>query len=104
VQDRLSAYFDRTPYTQPLAFTFGNMGPRDPRIRTDGIHNWDLSIFKNFRATEKISVQFRAEALNAFNTPRFGGPNTSVTSSTFGAITSQANAPRQIQFGLKVLF
>jgi len=49
-------------------------------------------------------VQFRAEALNAFNTPRFSGPNTSVTSSSFGVVSSQANAPRQIQFGLKVLF
>jgi hypothetical protein len=50
---------------------------------------------------ETLNVQFRAEALNAFNTPRFGNPNTSVTSSSFGVITSQANAPRQIQFGLK---
>ena len=75
-----------------------------PDIRNDGIYNFDLSMFKNFRVVERVNVQFRAEALNAFNTPRFGGPNTSVTSSTFGAITSQANAPRQIQFGLKVLF
>jgi hypothetical protein len=80
------------------------MGPRVSDIRNDGIYNFDLSIFKNFRVVERVTVQFRAEALNAFNTPRFGGPNTSVTSSTVGAITSQANAPRQIQFGLKVLF
>ena len=33
-----------------------------------------------------------------------GGPNTSVTSTTFGQITSQANAPRQLQFGLKLLW
>jgi hypothetical protein len=49
-------------------------------------------------------VQFRAEYFNAFNTPRFGGPNTSVTSAAFGVINSQANAPRQIQFALKFLF
>ncbi len=104
VQERLSAYFDRTVYSQPAAFTFGNMGPRLPDVRTDGIYNWDLSVFKNFRIVERVSAQFRAEFLNAFNTPRFSGPNTSVTSSSFGAITSQANAPRQIQFGLKVLF
>lgn len=104
VQDRLTAYFDKSHYTQPAAFTFGNMGPRDPGIRNDGIFNWDLSVFKNFRLTEKFGLQFRAEALNAFNTPRFSGPNTSVTSSSFGTITSQANAPRQMQMGLKVLF
>jgi hypothetical protein len=104
VQNRLNAYFDSRPYTQPLAFTFGNMGPRVSDIRNDGIYNFDLSVFKNFHVTERVNVQFRTEFLNAFNTPRFGGPNTSVTSSTVGAITSQANAPRQIQFGLKILF
>ena len=104
VQQRLDAYFDKTVYSQPVAFSFGNMGPRLPDIRTDGIYNFDLSLFKNFHVTERVNVQFRAEALNAFNTPRFGGPNTSITSSTVGAITSQANAPRQTQLGLKVLF
>ncbi|MFN7931688.1 MAG: TonB-dependent receptor [Bryobacteraceae bacterium] len=104
VQDRLASYFDRSVYSQPAAFTFGNMGPRLPDIRTDGTYNFDLSVFKHFRLTEVWKVEFRAEALNAFNTPRFGGPNTSVTSSSFGAVTSQGNAPRQVQFGLKVLF
>jgi len=104
VQNRLDAYFDKTAYTQPNAFTFGNMGPRLPDVRTDGIYSFDLSLFKDFRLTERLKVQLRGEALNAFNTPRFGGPNTTVTSSSFGAITSQANAPRQIQLGLKVLF
>jgi hypothetical protein len=105
VQDRLNSYYDKTVYSQPAAFTFGNMGPRLPDVRNDGIFNWDLSLFKNFHATERINVQFRAEALNAFNTPRFGNPaSSSVTSSSFGVITSQANSPRQIQFGLKLLF
>jgi hypothetical protein len=104
VQDRLDAYFDKTAYAQPAAFTFGNMGPRLPDVRNDRIYNWDLSVFKNFQVVERAKVQFRAEALNAFNTPRFGNPNTSVTSSSFGIITSQANAPRQVQFGLKILF
>lgn len=104
VQERLSGFFNKAVFSQPLAFTFGNMGPRVSDIRTDGIFNWDLSVFKNFRIMERVTLQYRAEALNAFNTPRFGGPNTSVTSSTFGVITSQANAPRQVQMGLKILF
>ena len=104
VQDRLLAFFDKSVFSQPTAFTFGNMGPRVSDIRNDGVFNWDLSLFKNFRVVERVNVQFRAEALNAFNTPRFSGPNTSVTSSSFGVITSQANSPRQVQFGLKVLF
>ncbi|HWR50015.1 MAG TPA: TonB-dependent receptor, partial [Bryobacteraceae bacterium] len=90
VQDRLTGYFDKTVYSQPAAFTFGNMGPRLPDIRNDGMYNWDLSLFKDFQIIERMKVQFRAEALNAFNTPRFSGPNTSVTSSSFGVISSQA--------------
>jgi len=104
VQERLNRYFDTSVYTQPAAFTFGNMGPRLPDIRNDGIYNWDLSLFKDFQATERVKAQLRVEALNTFNTPRFGGPNTSVTSSSFGVITGTANAPRQIQLALKVIF
>jgi hypothetical protein len=104
VQQRLSRYLDTSVFSQPTAFTFGNMGPRISDIRNDGIYNWDLSLFKDFQATERVKAQLRMEALNAFNTPRFGNPNTSVTSSSFGVITSQANAPRQIQLALKVIF
>jgi hypothetical protein len=61
-------------------------------------------MFKDFNPVERVRIQFRAEFLNAFNTPRFGGPNTTVTSSSFGIITGQANSPRQTQFGLKFLW
>ncbi len=104
VDRRLNGYFNTAPYSQPAPFTFGNLGPRLPDIRSDGVRNFDLSLFKDFRPLEAVRVQLRGEFLNAFNTPRFGSPNTSVTSSAFGVITSQANAPRQIQFGLKVLW
>jgi hypothetical protein len=73
-------------------------------LRNDGVRNFDISLFKDFVFTERVRLQFRGEALNAFNTPRFGTPNTSVTSNTVGVITSQANAPRQIQLGLKLIF
>jgi len=103
VHERLDKYFDTSVYSQPAPFTFGNAGARI-NIRNDGIRSFDLSLFKEFAPIERLKVQFRVEALNAFNTPRFGSPNTSVTSNTFGQITSQANAPRQLQFGLKILW
>ncbi|MFN0105519.1 MAG: carboxypeptidase regulatory-like domain-containing protein [Bryobacteraceae bacterium] len=104
VQERLDAYLDPTVYTQPAAFTFGNLPRYLPDVRTDMTKNWDLSIFKQFQITEKIRTQVRAEFFNALNHPIFGSPNTTVTSGAFGAITSQANSPRQIQFGLKFLW
>ncbi|MDZ7637789.1 MAG: hypothetical protein U5J83_06000 [Bryobacterales bacterium] len=104
VQDRLDAYFDKSVFSQPTAFTFGNVSRYSPDIRQDGVRNWDLSIFKEVRIRERFTTQFRAEFFNAMNTPRFGNPNTSVNSAAFGVITSQANTPRQIQFGLKLLW
>jgi hypothetical protein len=104
VDERLNAYFDKSVYSQPLAFTFGNVSTRLPDIRNDGVRNFDLSIFKEFAVLERMKVQFRTEMLNAFNTPRFGNPNTTVTSSSFGVISSQANTPREVQFGLKILW
>jgi hypothetical protein len=104
VQDRLDRYFDPTVYSQPAPFTYGNLSRFLPDVRSDMLRNWDLSLFKEFRITERIQSQFRAEFFNAFNTVQFGSPNTTVTSNTVGVITSQANAPRQIQFGLKFLW
>jgi len=39
-----------------------------------------------------------------FNTPQFGQPNGGYGNVLFGVINSQANSPRVIQFGLKLLW
>jgi hypothetical protein len=72
-------------------------------IRGDGQARWDFSAIKNFRFTEKVKTQFRAECLNAWNQPNLTGPNTTPTNSSFGAITSQ-DVPRSWQMALNVTF
>ncbi len=104
VHDRLLRYFDTSVFSQPAAFTFGNTQPTSPDLRSPSVRNWDLSLFKDFNLTEKLRLQFRTEAFNSLNTVRFGSPSTSVTSNQFGQISTQANSPRQIQFGLKLMF
>ena len=104
IHARLNRYFDTSVFSQPAPFTLGNVAPYLSDLRTEYTNNTDLSLFKEFFATEKVRVQFRAEFLNAFNRVQFGGPNTSVTSTSFGVISSQANSPRQLQFGLKIIF
>jgi hypothetical protein len=104
IEDRLSRYFDTTVYSQPAAFTFGNEPVFSPVLRAPSLRNSDLSLFKNFDIRTGMQAQFRVEVLNAFDTVQFGSPNTSVTSSSFGVITGQANAPRQLQFGFKLLW
>jgi len=104
VNQRLSKYFDTTVYSQPAAFTFGNEPIFSPFLRAHGVRNFDLSFFKNLSVRSGLTAQVRIEALNAFNRVQFSAPNTSVTSSSFGVISGQANTPRQLQFALKMLW
>ena len=66
--------------------------------------NFDFSLFKDFRVTEQVKVQFRAEFFNAFNIPQFDLPNATIGTGPAGTITSIVGIPRQIQFGLKIVF
>ena len=61
-------------------------------------------MFKAVTFRERIKAQFRAEALNATNTPYFGNPNATLTNNQFGVISSQINNPRLVQFGMRVTF
>jgi hypothetical protein len=82
----------------------GNVSNRIADLRSPGAANWDISAFKEFEIRESWTLQFRSEFLNAFNRVQFGSPNISVASNQFGVISTQANSPRQIQFGLKLLW
>lgn len=63
------------------------------------------SVFKQFQVMEKLKLQFRAEAFNSLNRVRFSGPNTNVTAgANFGRVTAQSNDPRQLQFGMKLIW
>ena len=50
----------------------------------------------------KTTLQLRAETFNAFDRVQFNAPVTAATSSDFGRITSQANAPRSVQFAVRL--
>jgi hypothetical protein len=101
---RLQRWFNTAVFSQPAAFSFGNAGATFPLLRTDAVRNLDISLFKHFTLGSRVRLQARVEAFNALNYVQFGSPNTSVTSTSFGVVTSQANAPRQLQFGLKALW
>ncbi|WP_446743179.1 carboxypeptidase regulatory-like domain-containing protein [Silvibacterium acidisoli] len=104
IHNRLNKYFNTADFSQPAAFTLGNGPAYYDQLRSPGLDSTDLSLLKDFQAYSRLTVQFRAELFNAFNHVQFGSPNTSVTSTSFGQITSQANSPRQTQFGLKLIF
>jgi hypothetical protein len=67
--------------------------------------NWDTSILKTTKITEKTTLQFRTDFFNILNHPQFAPPGTAQeTPNTFGVITNTAVNPRIIQFALKFLF
>jgi hypothetical protein len=82
-------------------------------LRGPGQRNVDFSLYKNFKITEAVGLQFRFESFNFFNTPWFGNPGGISFSSPSqivpngtrdGEIRSIQTSMRQQQFGLKLRF
>jgi hypothetical protein len=93
-------------FSAPADWGFGDESRVDPTLRSAGINNWDLAIFKttNFGPEDKLGLQFRAEFFNTFNRVQFAPPNTGFGGSSFGLVNNQLNNPRLIQLALKFLF
>lgn len=103
IGDRIDNWINPAAFTVAAPFTLGNV-TRSINTLGPGLMNFDISVFKTFLITESFKAQFRAEGLNAFNTPYFRGPNTAFGNAGFGRITSQGNFPRMIQLGLRLYF
>jgi outer membrane receptor protein involved in Fe transport len=72
-----------------------NVGP--------GYADWDFGALKNFKVTESMQIQFRAELFDILNRTNFHLPDSDISSPTFNYIL-EANPPRQVQFALKFMF
>jgi hypothetical protein len=101
-------------FSQPGPGQFGTCRPR--MFHGPGIQMVDLSVFKDFKFTERWYLQFRAEFFNAFNHPNFANPSANISSpgsvgkvsSTLAPILGTDSGgpgdPREIQFALKLYF
>ena len=96
-----SQWFNTAAFVFPAPGTFGNAGRNI--LEGPGFQSVNASLVKNTNFSERVKLQFRAEAFNLFNHPNFNLPDNFLGSPTFGRITS-ARDPRHIQFGLKLLF
>lgn len=114
----LGGHGTNQPYFNPNAFlpvttvSFGNSG-RDI-LRGPGFFNLNASLFRTFDVTERLKLQFRAEALGLTNTPQFSNPSATVSNATFsnGVVTNlngydtitSSTGERQLRFALKFSF
>lgn len=86
----------------PTSFgTFGNSGRNI--VRGDGFRSVDVSVFRNFSVRERLKLQMRFEATNAFNQVNYQGPVTDQNSPAFGQFNATA-VPRTLQLGAKFSF
>jgi hypothetical protein len=105
IDQKMAMWFDPSVFSQPAAFTFGNVGRLLPDVRNPGTNLTDLSLFKNtyFGHEQRYNFQLRGEAFSAFNHFNPGAPATNITSTTVGTITS-GTGTRVIQVAAKILF
>ena len=99
VEQRLYNYINPAAFSTAPAGTFGNTPRTLGSLRGPGADRTGISPSSRTSLRERVKAQFRAEALNAFNSPYFYSPNTNLSSGTFGQINSQANFARQLQIG-----
>ncbi len=114
-------YYDPMSFRDPL-FTFNAANPvyRSGTMGRSALYGpgyWQVagSVYKEFRITERVKAEFRAEAPNFTNTPRWSNPNSGSgsmvlnsdgslrTLNNFMCITG-ASEPRQFRFGLRFQF
>ena len=67
--------------------------------------NMDLSVRKNFKIWERTSFEFSTVFINVLNHNQFADPTLDISDPTsWGILSSQANSPRKMEFGLRVAF
>lgn len=110
-------YYDKSLFSQPTGTGVDGFGTSARnQFRRPRVWNVDMSLFKQFRITERIQPEFRVEAANFFNHTNWGAPVTTFTAANFlqytpaqaenGTNNSGSNTPgpRRIQVGLRVIF
>ena len=92
-------------------------------LRGFGATQWDITLRRQFRFTERVSLQARGDFFNILNHPNFGSPINYLSSPQFGQATQMLNnslgsggqsgglnplyqigGPRSIQLALKLQF
>ncbi len=96
-------YFDTSAFAPADPYTLGTDSRTQPDLRAPGIRNFDFSLNRSQRITERVRLQFRGEIFNLFNTPQLDAPDESVTGRTFGRIMG-GGGNRVIQLGLRLAY
>jgi hypothetical protein len=108
-------------FSNPGSTAQGNLGRN--ALNGFGATQVDLTVRRQFKLQERLSLQARADFFNIFNHPNFGSPTNYLSSPLFGQATQmlasalgaggdsgglnplyQIGGPRSVQLALKLLF
>jgi hypothetical protein len=113
---------NQAAFTTPVPATAqGDLGRN--ALRGFGATQWDITLRRQFRFTDRFSLQARSDFFNTLNRPNFGSPMNYLSSPQFGQATMMLNSylgsggqsgglnplyqiggPRSIQLALKLQF
>jgi len=109
---------NQAAFTTPVPATAqGDLGRN--ALRGFGATQWDITVRRQFRFTERLTLQARGDFFNILNHPNFGSPINYLSSPQFGQATMMLNnslgsgglnplyqigGPRSIQLALKLQF
>lgn len=92
----------------PCAYGSAGLGQygtaRPNSLRGPGYQDYDFTLSKDFPIFREHKIGFRADAFNAFNKASYNNPDSTVTDSTFGQITSVRSNQRQLQLSAHYAF
>jgi hypothetical protein len=103
----LTQRFAPPPSGPPVAL--GNLGKNT--ITAPGVNNWDLSLYKDARFTERVTGQLRIESYNTFNHTQFSGVDQTLRFDTAGRqvnplfdLPTSARPARRLALGVRLRF
>ncbi|GAA3751351.1 TonB-dependent receptor [Terriglobus aquaticus] len=98
----ITGYFNNAAFALPTTYPWGNLSRNV--VRSTPFYQADLGVHKQFPVfSERVHLDFRAEAFNVLNKVNLQAPNSTYGSSSFGAVTS-AYPARQLQLAGKLIF
>jgi hypothetical protein len=96
-------WFNLAAFTAPAQYTFGDSARN--AYYGPSFWNLDAAVLREITLTEKVKLNIRAESFNVLNHTNFAAPARNITTpTTFGQITSTANAARQLSFSARLKF
>jgi len=84
--------FEKVPGNQPAAFHVRVFPRFFNGLRADGVNQWNVNLLREFRMTEKVRLQVRADVINLQNRSQMNSPDISPVSTNFGRIQSQTSS------------